>query len=190
MRFLSPQAANIAIRYGLILAGKHVRLRLLKPEPVRCLNCNQYNVGHIAINCPNKVACGNCAGEHHTTTCPHKNNEHLRCSNCEQTGHAAWSRDCPEFIRWKNQIQALQGSGGYKYVVTEEEWTWERVGDPQCNYTSARYDSNNNQTHAIPPPNSSHTRAWDKRINTNGHKNTQAGLGPTTIANKMKRLAD
>src|ERR1700761_1127748 len=197
MRFLSPQAANIAIRYGLILAGKHVRLRLLEPEPVRCLNCNQYSVGHIAANCPNKVVCGNCAGEHHTTTCPHKDDDHVRCSNCDGPGHAAWSRNCPEFIRRKAQLQNARGGGRYKYIVTKEEWTWEQIGDPRCDIPSNRPDADNR---GISPPNTSRVRARSERTDPNGdlhnagwlptvgwlgqigQDNAQAGPGPTTIA--------
>src|SRR6201996_4798987 len=69
MRWVSPEAANEAIRQGVIIRGKRCNTRKLDSEPRRCLNCQKYGVDHLAANCPSTTVCGTCGGDHRTSQC-------------------------------------------------------------------------------------------------------------------------
>ncbi len=57
--------------------------------------CGQ-RYGHIAKQCQGKQACGYCAEEHDTRSCPSSNSpQDYFCNNCTFK-HPIWSRFCPE----------------------------------------------------------------------------------------------
>src|ERR1700753_666866 len=133
-KFMSPRAINRAIKDSLVIVGRHFKPELMETEPMRCLNCQLY--GHLAADCKNPETCANCGHAHRTERCTVRNEpSRYRCVNCKVAGHAAWDRDCEEFKRRLTNIRDMRTK--YKYVVTEEEWTWERVWEAGGGFVNA-----------------------------------------------------
>ncbi|KAF9263153.1 hypothetical protein L218DRAFT_842306, partial [Marasmius fiardii PR-910] len=125
--FNNPKMANQVMQYGVRFAQYLNRCcgeKSLKEEP-RCYFCQRF--GHITIACKRKQAenatpvCGNCAGPHDVSACD-SNKTH--CVNCGSDNHASRDRDCPEFIRWCQILNARDPTNLLPYYPTEEEWTW------------------------------------------------------------------
>lgn len=124
-KFSSPHVVNIAIKNGMVIAGRRIWPELLEQEPLRCLNCQLLGARHLAAECPYPPACGNCGHTHKTADCSVRNDPSKhRCINCKTAGHASWDRNCPDFQRRLRNKRDSRTD--YKYVVTEDEWTWER----------------------------------------------------------------
>lgn len=64
-----------------------------KRIPMRCAKCQHY--GHQAKDCSREATCGRC-GEpgHDSRSC---SSDKLRCVNCKEDGHEAYSSRCPTF---------------------------------------------------------------------------------------------
>lgn len=98
--FKSKNAANQAIRFGLTIEGRKVFGRKLIQEPTHCLKCHAIGGSHMAADCPQELnMCGTCGANHRTSTCGVDNPDLFFCVNCQTNNHAAWSRDCPTFIK-------------------------------------------------------------------------------------------
>ncbi|THU80509.1 hypothetical protein K435DRAFT_589268, partial [Dendrothele bispora CBS 962.96] len=117
------QAANKAMKDGLIIAGKPVAAR--KPDYFLGLCTKCYQPGHIRATCKSHVdVCGRCAGPHRTPTCDAGIDE-LWCSECKEGGHGAAQTDrCLTYIRKNEAKQKRNLEAQYKFYVTEEHWTW------------------------------------------------------------------
>ena len=91
-----PTHVHIAyIRYPV---SRHI------PNPMRCYRCQAY--GHTNRKCPKETKgepgiCAKCSDpSHNDKDCPVTDSKSFKCINC-QGSHAAWSRDCPKFIKEK-----------------------------------------------------------------------------------------
>lgn len=126
VRFTSIEMANKAVKDGLYIMGKRSTCELPRPEPFRCNNCQQY--GHIAAECKNTIACGYCAKAHRQHDCPSKSDPtKFQCTNCKSPNHTAWDRSCPEFTKRLTAMKTARQSSQYRYIVTEEPWTWQPI---------------------------------------------------------------
>jgi hypothetical protein len=97
--FTDASQANVAIRKGLIVEGKHVNLRRHRINPHRCLKCQQVRVAHRVAECKAiHDTCRRCAGAHKTDTCQVEDQSVFRCVNCKTVGHASVDRGCPFFL--------------------------------------------------------------------------------------------
>lgn len=124
IKLKSPQAANNAMRFGIIIQGKRVRGEKPFYGAPRCFICQGY--GHYAATCNKKeegTVCVNCAGGHFHEQCPVTEKEEYNCINCKQMGHAAWDPYClthkaelEKVIKRNTEIQ-------YRFYPTMEEWT-------------------------------------------------------------------
>ncbi|KAF8588949.1 hypothetical protein K439DRAFT_1645267 [Ramaria rubella] len=94
----SIEAANMAIRDGLIIAGRRCSARCMKKEPRQCLKCQELNPCHLTASCPTSNKCGTCGEGHHTSECTNKNEGKQYCANCMSDDHPSWSQMCPKFI--------------------------------------------------------------------------------------------
>ncbi|KAG2049732.1 hypothetical protein BDR06DRAFT_836393, partial [Suillus hirtellus] len=116
--------ANKAIKQGLTIEGRKIASRKLLPEPTRCLKCQQLTSAHIATNCPNKEdICGTCTKNHRTSDCTITSSEmeQQHCKNCDQSGHAAWSRECPKFAERSAKLLEQVEEAQYKYFPVEND---------------------------------------------------------------------
>ena len=122
---------------------------MIEDEPLRCLNCQKFGMGHLAGECQHPAVCAHCGHAHKTWDCTDRGNPaKYRCINCQQAGHASWDPHCPEFIKRKNERRHAKGA--HKYFVTNEEWTWEKSWKGDSPFMTARELMNPNLTH--PPP--------------------------------------
>lgn len=125
-RFSTPQAANKAIKQGLVIQGKRLNGHKVINGPMRCYHCQRY--GHAATNCPNRneqARCPTCAATHEGNQCPAKRKDEYKCGSCKAEGHTAWDQDCPVYRREMEKLIRNNGEIQYKYYRTEEEWTME-----------------------------------------------------------------
>jgi hypothetical protein len=80
-----------------------------------CFRCRRY--GHIAKRCQGKLACGYCAKEHETRSCPSSNSpQDYSCSNCKGK-HTTWSRFCPERQKMVSKAAAAYAARPVLYKV-------------------------------------------------------------------------
>jgi hypothetical protein len=124
-------AANEIIRYGITIRGKRCIVERLTREATRCNKCQRYG-RHYAAQCQAiHDTCGTCGSIEHTTRgCEvGDNRQKHKCVNCNVTGHAAWSRDCPTLKKKNRELVEQSYEGGFKYFVTEDPNTWERIAD-------------------------------------------------------------
>lgn len=70
--------------------------------PPQCKNCQKF--GHSMVNCNASPRCHKCAGSHYHLNCPNKNNNTLKCANCNGP-HAANHSKCPRNPRNKPATQ-------------------------------------------------------------------------------------
>lgn len=93
LEFDTPQAANLAIREG-VLWDSNAYQAVLYDRSIRvrqCFNCQQY--GHIGTSCANTMKCVYCAEEHQSRDCSTRVHGENKCANCEGA-HPAWSEEC------------------------------------------------------------------------------------------------
>ena len=150
-RFNDTTAANIAIRDGLIIAGKRTWARKLKKEPRRCLKCQRLDVKHLAAECDGKETCGTCGEEHRTQSYTEGNTGKVYCVNCKSNDHASWNRYCPKFTQLADKLEKQDTDSTYKYFPNDEAWTWEQQyqeANETQNNTHAREHQNNNNYRA------------------------------------------
>jgi hypothetical protein len=125
-RLNSPEAANRAIREGVIIAGRRSWARKTKKEPRRCLKCQILDANHFAADCQNQEVCGTCGQEHRTTACTEKDQTKFRCINCNESGHASWDQLCPRFVEKSCKLENANLKSSYRFFPCEEAWTWEQ----------------------------------------------------------------
>ncbi|KAG1727207.1 hypothetical protein EDB19DRAFT_1833160 [Suillus lakei] len=144
---VTREDTNKAIKQGLTIKGRKVSSRKLLPEPTCCLKCQQLTNAHITSNCPSKEdVCGMCAKNHRTSKCTITSSETEQqcCKNCDQAGHAAWSRDCPKYTERIAKLLEWIEEAQYKYFPVEDDPdSWEVLGGP-CQqpppHTFTRYE--------------------------------------------------
>lgn len=125
-RFTSPQAANKAIRQGVIVQGRRVMGEKTINGPIRCYHCQRY--GHIAGNCPSKnepKKCPTCTNVHERDECQAKRKGDFICVNCNDAGHATWDPSCPAHQREMEKTIQRDTEAKSKFYQTEEDWTQE-----------------------------------------------------------------
>ncbi|KAI0337730.1 hypothetical protein BDW22DRAFT_1311212, partial [Trametopsis cervina] len=122
--------ANRIIREGIVICGKMLQVRKSLPDPRRCLKCQQIGVRHLAAQCtaPHST-CGTCGKtDHMTNQCNETDKRRFRCVNCNETGHGAWDRMCPHFIRKKQETMERVKESQYRYFPTAgDPSTWEII---------------------------------------------------------------
>ncbi|KAL6303201.1 hypothetical protein BKA93DRAFT_693639, partial [Sparassis latifolia] len=130
LRFNSPQAANRAVRDGLIIASKSVSVRKLICEPRRCLKCQKIAAPHIAKDCKQiHDTCANCASISHKTAECEVDLTDFKCCNCTHAGrtvtdHAAWDCDCPVFQEHCHHMKECQSESRYHFFPTVDPSSW------------------------------------------------------------------
>ena len=123
----SPSLANKLIQDGLRYNSLHLKPIKDKKDPLRCLKCQRW--GHLAKTCKaEKDTCGQCAGEHRTSSCP--STDPPCCINCDSTSHASASRKCPEFLKRSEELNARKPENLLPYFPTEEAWTQDPLPPP------------------------------------------------------------
>jgi hypothetical protein len=123
----STNAANKAIRDGMIFSGKRVWARRLKKEPHRCLKCQKIDTKHMAAACQSiKEVCGTCGKEHKTMDCMEDDHTKYHCANCQKMGHNSWDRMCPKFIAACEWIKNNEPESSYTFFPRDNPWTWEQ----------------------------------------------------------------
>lgn len=147
VRFNDTAAANIAIRDGIIIAGKRTWARKLTKEPQRCLKCQRIDAKHLAAECDGKDTCGTCSGEHRTQNCAEGNTGQVYCVNCKSSEHASWNRLCPRFVELAEKMEKQDPENTYKYFPNDDTWTWEQryqeTSEPQNNMHPTGTQNNN-----------------------------------------------
>lgn len=125
-RFASPQAANMALKEGIIIQGRRLRCHKTFNGPMRCYHCQRY--GHMAINCSSRNKpgrCPACAGAHSNDQCTEKETGNSKCANCNTTGHLVWDPSCPTYKQEVEKTLQKRREAQYKYYPTDEVWTHE-----------------------------------------------------------------
>ncbi|GFV70071.1 nucleic-acid-binding protein from transposon X-element [Trichonephila clavipes] len=100
-----------------------------RPGASQCFNCNYFN--HTSKNCKMTSRCLKCEGNHKTHDCPKTERlQTLKCINCNETGHLASSRQCPEIPKLKlkkseepktiNQTRPVTSELSYAKVCSNE----------------------------------------------------------------------
>ena len=126
-KFKSTEAANKAIRDGIVIAGKRTRARKLNKEPRRCLKCQRLNVQHLAATCTGTETCSTCGGKHRSTDCIERSSGKGYCISCKSNDHASWNRLCPKFIEATERIKRENPESTYKFFPDANPWTWEQI---------------------------------------------------------------
>ena len=98
-------------------------------EPRRCLKCQKVGASHIAAECKqDKDTCGSCGNDHCNVECTITDPSQYLCVNCNETGHAAWDRQCPSFIRFNALFNARHPKNRYQYFPTATDPpSWEQL---------------------------------------------------------------
>ena len=127
MGFTSPEQANLALRKGLVIEGKHVSLRRHRINPNRCMKCQQIGAAHRAAECKSiHDTCGRCAAMHRTEACTVTDRAAFKCVSCNKTGHATVDRNCPRFIAKMKIAHARFPDYQYRFFPTQDPATWEK----------------------------------------------------------------
>jgi hypothetical protein len=118
--FSSVDAANNAIRDGIIVCGMKIRPKKQKQEPIQCMKCRLW--GHFATECTAEVdTCGACGEAHRTKHC--RNRDKWHCASCGPNTHASWDRSCPEFIRRCAILDERNPQNAMPFFPAEHDWT-------------------------------------------------------------------
>ena len=113
----SPQVANQIIRDGICINHEKLRAHKDKKEPLRCLKCQRW--GHFSKECRHQTdVCGSCAGPHRELNCNSYATFH--CVNCQSDHHGSASKECPEFIRRCEELDARHPDNALPYFPTDE----------------------------------------------------------------------
>ena len=127
--FASREAANQAMRNGLNIEGRKVCAHKQLPEANRCYGCQSLDQSHFARECKHgHSVCGTC-GEHHSTReCVVSDPAKFYCVNCNEKGHAAWSRNCNAFTKARRKLWATNKEARYRYFpIPSDSPTWETI---------------------------------------------------------------
>ena len=113
----SPQVANQIIREGLCVNHEKLRAHKDRKEPLRCMKCQRW--GHFAKDCKHQVdVCGSCAGPHRESKC--NSYATFFCVNCQTDHHGSASKECPEFIRRCEELDAKHPDNALPYFPTDD----------------------------------------------------------------------
>ena len=116
----SPHAANHLIKEGLYLDQTRFHPRKDRKELIRCLKCQRW--GHFSGSCTQKEdTCGICAHEHRDRNCNSFGT--YFCINCDSHSHSSRDRDCPDFQRRCEELDARTPENAMPYFPTDEPWT-------------------------------------------------------------------
>jgi len=130
MGIVDPDQANLAIREGLTIEGKHVPVRQQKSDPKRCWKCQQIGAKHFSGNCKAEHdTCARCAGPHRTIVCTITDCAAYQCVNCKGMGHGAADRNCPVFTAKFNKLRVRPNDVQYRFFPTQDPSTWEQEVD-------------------------------------------------------------
>jgi hypothetical protein len=102
---------SIELPHSVYIGFIRVSVRPHIPNPLRCLNCQQY--GHIQTSCKKPHICPNCGKSkaHEDKPC----DQEVHCLNCGGN-HPAWSRECPA---WKREKKVMEIKTKEKLSVAE-----------------------------------------------------------------------
>jgi hypothetical protein len=146
----SPSIANQLIRNGITICGATSSPFKMKREPTQCMRCRGW--GHFAAQCSsNNDTCGSCGGEHRTNNCDNPQKRH--CTSCKASTHAAWDRNCPEFIRRCALYDEKFPENKLPFFPTDDNWTLTTRPDrvPSDSRFPKRYAVNSLPTRADAP---------------------------------------
>jgi hypothetical protein len=199
----SKTSANQAINFGLSIEGKKVYARKLLPEPTRCLKCHSFDAGHMANECTQEnEKCGTCALDHRTSQCTMTFPDLFHCVNCGVDGHAAWSRDCPTFIKKWQAHKSRNDDANYRFFPTDDPNTWETVNNHHMEDLKAQpYHQDPQEIQRHPPPQNEpqewqtvHHRKPTQKVSTKHKENanriplgTQSRLTDAWSANRPRQ---
>ena len=137
--FSTTAAANITIRDGLVIVGKHTWARRMRRELQRCFKCQKYaSIWQLHVR----------SRKHVVHVCVQSNTEQQPARRQTQTSsavlivmswgmHASWDRTCLKFIRASKRIERGDLESTYKFFPDENPWTWEQQ-DTQSNMAAGR----------------------------------------------------
>jgi hypothetical protein len=118
--FDNADAANRSITNGMTICNRRCQVERTKHEPIRCMKCQGWN--HFAKDCiEEKDTCGNCAGQHRTTSCL---SAEKNCASCKSGDHASWSRACPTFLKKLAEYNFRNPENSLQYFPTADPWSW------------------------------------------------------------------
>ena len=98
----SPEARKLLLQKGTMYIGWNSCRIEERISITKCYKCQGY--GHVALKCTNKTACGYCAEEHDSRSCPNKDNvDKHRCVLCvnakEEARHKPRDSKCTSYKR-------------------------------------------------------------------------------------------
>jgi len=86
-----------------------VHVAVCIPNPLRCFICQKF--GHAQNNCKCQKVCACCStAGHDSKDCSNE----LKCANCDGD-HAAFSKECPSWLREK-KLQQVKAKSGLSFV--------------------------------------------------------------------------
>ena len=113
----SPQVANQIIREGLCVNHKKLCAHKDRKEPLHCMKCQRW--GHFAKDCKHQTdVCGSCAGPHRESKC--NSYATFYCVSCQSDHHGSASKECPEFIRRCEELDAKHPDNALPYFPTDD----------------------------------------------------------------------
>ena len=113
----SPQVANQIIREGLCVNHEKLRAHKDRKEPLRCMKCQRW--GHFAKDCKHQTdVCGSCTGPHRESKC--NSYATFYCVSCQSDHHGSASKECPEFIRRCEELNAKHPDNALPYFPTDD----------------------------------------------------------------------
>ena len=77
-----------------VIHQERFRTRMYVHQTSRCFNCQGLN--HQQANCKKPARCARCGNQHRTTDCRTKDDNKIRCANC-QGPHSSASPICPKY---------------------------------------------------------------------------------------------
>ncbi|QRV96883.1 hypothetical protein RhiJN_24901 [Ceratobasidium sp. AG-Ba] len=133
LQFRNKEAANACIKSPIVVEGKQCDACKLAKKPVRCTKCQKF--GHPTKQCKSpEFVCGTCPGHHDTKDCRDRSN--VYCRTCGVEGHPTWDTKCPGYYAECASFATRVPDNLYKYFITSEEWTWEKVTDAKQSITT------------------------------------------------------
>ena len=113
----SPHVANQIIWEGLCVNHEKLRAHKDRKEPLRCMKCQRW--GHFAKDCKHQTdVCGSCAGPHRESKC--NSYATFYCVSCQSDHHGSASKECPEFIRRCEELDARHPDNALPYFPTDD----------------------------------------------------------------------
>jgi hypothetical protein len=144
--FTEIEAANLAIRDGVHMEGRHLLARKKLSEPEKCTRCQMYTATHRAKTCRKPIQCGHCPGSHWTSECE---SIEPQCCNCKREGrsgddiaHRASDRTCPVYLQHVERKRRTHPENKYRYFLDSSDpktWEladWQPLNDPNQWYAS------------------------------------------------------